>query len=151
MLGDRKLSVLPVAVSLMTSCTSGLSLLGCSDEFYYQGPSYAFIAVAILLSGPITAYTILPVFHRMNELSLYKVSQLTINKQTHFVGIDLKCCNLLLNVVESCQVNQRRKLIGHKISFLLSYFLSFFPHIFFTFFQIPLSTFKLDMEILSNL
>lgn len=79
MLGDRKLSTLPVAVSLMTSCTSGLSLLGCSDEFYYQGPSYAFIAVAILLSGPITAYTILPVFHRMNELSLYKVSQLTIN------------------------------------------------------------------------
>lgn len=74
MLGDRKLSILPVAVSLMTSCTSGLSLLGCSAELYYQGPSYAFIAVAILFSGPITAYTILPVFHRMNELSLYKVS-----------------------------------------------------------------------------
>lgn len=74
MLGDRKLSILPVAVSLMTSCTSGLSLLGSSAELYYQGPSYAFIAVAILLSGPITAYTILPVFHRMNELSLYKVS-----------------------------------------------------------------------------
>lgn len=73
MLGDRKLSVLPVAISLMTSCMSGLTLLGSSAELYYQGPSYAFVALAIMLTGPITAYTILPVFYRMNELSLYKV------------------------------------------------------------------------------
>ena len=59
----------------MTSCTSGLSLLGCSAELYYQGPSYAFVVIAILLSGPITAYTILPVFYHLNELSLYKVSR----------------------------------------------------------------------------
>lgn len=74
MLGDRQLSVVPVAISLMTSCLSGLTLLGASAEFYYQGPSYAFIVIPMLLCGPITAYTILPIFYRMNELSLYKVS-----------------------------------------------------------------------------
>lgn len=74
MLGDRKLSVLPVALSLMTSCLSGLTFLGTSAELYYQGPTYAFVAIAIFLSGPITAYTVLPVFYHMNELSLYKVS-----------------------------------------------------------------------------
>lgn len=74
MLGDRKLSTLPVAVSLMTSCLSGLSMLGASAELYYQGPSYAFVIIPMLLCGPITAYTILPIFYRMNELSLYKVS-----------------------------------------------------------------------------
>lgn len=68
------MSVFPVAVSLMTSCMSGLTLLGSSAELYYQGPSYSFVFVAILAAGPITAYTILPVFYRMNELSLYRVS-----------------------------------------------------------------------------
>lgn len=74
MVGDRKLSVIPVALSMMTSCMSALTLLGSSAELYYQGPTYGFIAISILFSGPITAYTILPIFYRMNELSLYKVS-----------------------------------------------------------------------------
>lgn len=74
MLGDKKLSLVPVAVSLMTSCTSALTLLGNSAELYYQGSSYAWLFVSILLSGPITAYTVLPVFYRLNELSLYQVS-----------------------------------------------------------------------------
>lgn len=74
MCGDRRMSVLPVGISLMTSCLSGLTLLGSSAEFYYQGPSYMFVALPMLLSGPITAWTMLPVFHRMNTLSLYKVS-----------------------------------------------------------------------------
>lgn len=73
MLGDRQLSVLPVAVSLMTSCMSGLTLLGTSAELYYQGPSYALVFIPILLSGVITAHTMLPVFYRMKELSLYEV------------------------------------------------------------------------------
>lgn len=74
MLGDKQMSVFPVGVSLMTSCLSGLTLLGASAEFFYQGPTYAFAALPMLLSGPITAYTMLPVFYRMNTLSLYKVS-----------------------------------------------------------------------------
>lgn len=74
MLGDRQQSVVPVAVSLMTSCLSSLTLLGASSEFYYQGPGYAFVALPMLLCGPITALTMLPVFYRMNELSLYQVS-----------------------------------------------------------------------------
>lgn len=74
MRADRNLSVVPVAISLMTSCISGLTLLGSSTELYYQGPTYAFVVIGMLLSGPITAWTVLPVFYRMNELSLYKVS-----------------------------------------------------------------------------
>ena len=74
MLGDQQLGVLPVAISLMTSCLSGHTLLGSSSEFYYQGSTYAFVVVPMLLRGPLTAYTMLPVFYRMNELSLYRVS-----------------------------------------------------------------------------
>ena len=70
------MSALPVGISLMTSCLSGLTLLGASAEFYYQGPTYAFVAIPMLLSGPITAVTMLPVFYKMNQLSLYKVSRL---------------------------------------------------------------------------
>lgn len=74
MLGDRNLSLIPVALSLMTSCMSGLSLLGCSAELYYQGASYSFVSMSMLLCGPIISYTIVPVFYRLNQLSLYKVS-----------------------------------------------------------------------------
>lgn len=76
MLGDRQLSLFPVAISLMTSVMSGLTLLGASAEIYYQGPAYTFVIIPILLCGPITAYTILPVIYRLNELSLYCVSWL---------------------------------------------------------------------------
>uniref|UniRef100_A0A6G1SGX8 Putative sodium-dependent multivitamin transporter n=1 Tax=Aceria tosichella TaxID=561515 RepID=A0A6G1SGX8_9ACAR len=72
MMGDRSMSVFPVGVSLMTSCLSGLTLLGASAEFFYQGPTYSFVFIPMLLSGPITAFTMLPVFYRMNTLSLYK-------------------------------------------------------------------------------
>lgn len=74
MRADGEVAVLPVAVSLMSSCLSGLTLLGSSAELYYQGPGYSFLAVTLMLSGPITAVTMLPVFYRMDELSLYNVS-----------------------------------------------------------------------------
>lgn len=80
MLGDRQLSVLPVAISLMTSTMSGLSLLGSSSELYYSGPAYSFVIISMLLCGPITALTVLPVFYNLKELSLYNVSAKNIAK-----------------------------------------------------------------------
>lgn len=74
MLGDRQQSLLPVAVSLMASCMSGLTLMGYSAELYYQGPTYAMHFIPTLLSAPIAAFTMLPVLYRLNGLSLYSVS-----------------------------------------------------------------------------
>lgn len=87
MLGDRRLSLLPVAVSLMTSCLSALAIMGLSAEFYYQGPTYSTSAISILFAGPFAAYTILPVLYRMNELSLYSVSNLFLSSYRYLVGV----------------------------------------------------------------
>lgn len=74
MLGDRKQSLIPVAMSMLASAASAITYLGFSAELFYQGPSYTMFFLTSLLVGPIVAYTLLPVLYRSNELSLYSVS-----------------------------------------------------------------------------
>lgn len=70
------MSLIPISVSLMVSFLSGLTILGGSAEIYYQGASYLFVSIPIVLAGPIAAFALLPTFYRLNEISLFSVSSL---------------------------------------------------------------------------
>lgn len=65
-------------MSMLTSAASGLSFMGYSSEFFYQGPSFAMTFISTLLAGPIIAYLILPVLYRSNEVSPHSVSLTTL-------------------------------------------------------------------------
>lgn len=73
MFGNRRLSLVPVTVSMMSSSVSGISLFGHCTEYYYHGLEYTFTPIGFILSGPVTAYTVLPMFYRLDRLSLYSV------------------------------------------------------------------------------
>ncbi|XP_036675383.3 sodium-coupled monocarboxylate transporter 1 isoform X5 [Drosophila suzukii] len=76
LVGGRQMKVFPVALSLVASFVSGISLLGTSTEIYVYGTQYAFILVTLAISGAISWYIFLPVFCNLQLTSTYEYFQL---------------------------------------------------------------------------
>lgn len=73
LLGSRKLKSFPVAMSLVASYISGVTVLGTPAEIYNYGTQYWLIIVPIFLMGFIVAYVYLPVFCSLKVNSSYEV------------------------------------------------------------------------------
>ncbi|XP_011185444.1 putative sodium-dependent multivitamin transporter [Zeugodacus cucurbitae] len=71
-LADQSMTTFPVAVSLMASFMSSISLMGASNESYQFGTMFCVINLSYILSTPIAAYLFLPVFYRMRTMSVYE-------------------------------------------------------------------------------
>ena len=72
-MGGRRLSVIPVALSLHASFMSAIFVLGTPAEIYLNGSMYAYIGLGYLIAAPVTAHFFLPVFYRLNVTSCYEV------------------------------------------------------------------------------
>ncbi|XP_034489937.1 putative sodium-dependent multivitamin transporter [Drosophila innubila] len=72
LLADRSMGVTPVAFSLMASFMSAVTILGVSMEIYQYGTMFVIINLSYVLSTPIAAYLILPVFYRLKTASVYE-------------------------------------------------------------------------------
>jgi Na+/proline symporter len=73
LLGGRKLKVFPVAMSILASFTSAVSVLGFSVEMYRFGSMYLLIGVSYFITQPFAALVYVPFFHRLNITSAYEV------------------------------------------------------------------------------
>lgn len=73
LLGSRKLKSFPVAMSLVASYISGVTVLGTPAEIYNFGTQYWLIIVPIFLMGFIVSYVYLPVFCSLKVSSSYEV------------------------------------------------------------------------------
>ena len=78
LLGGRSLSVFPVAMSILSSFISAISLLGTPSEVYRYGTQYTIKLLGFCLMIPTTAYFYLPVYHKLGLTSAYEV------RPTHF-------------------------------------------------------------------
>lgn len=74
MLGGRDQKLFPVSLSMMTSFISGLTLIGAPAELYHHGVTYFLSSLAMILSVPFTVFILLPVFYRLNNVSVFSVS-----------------------------------------------------------------------------
>ncbi|KAM8716982.1 hypothetical protein ACLKA7_003795 [Drosophila subpalustris] len=72
LLGSRQLKVFPVAMSLIASYVSGVTILGTTSEIYNYGTQYWFIAIAIILQGIAVSYIYIPVFATLQVGSSYE-------------------------------------------------------------------------------
>lgn len=73
LLGSRKLKSFPVAMSLVASYISGVTVLGTPAEIYNFGTQYWLIIFPIFLMGFIVSYVYLPVFCQLKVGSSYEV------------------------------------------------------------------------------
>ncbi|KAJ8917444.1 hypothetical protein NQ315_005491, partial [Exocentrus adspersus] len=78
--GNRNLRPFPVALSLIASYVSGVTILGTPSEIYNFGTQYWFIVIAIWISGLVVAYVYLPVFLKLQVNSSYEYLELRFNR-----------------------------------------------------------------------
>ncbi|XP_063824104.1 putative sodium-dependent multivitamin transporter isoform X2 [Ostrinia nubilalis] len=76
LMADRNMSILPVAVSLMASFISAITLLGVSAENYYYGMIFIVANLGYGLATPIASSLYLPVFFGLQKTSTYEYLEL---------------------------------------------------------------------------
>lgn len=70
------MSIFPVAVSLMASFMSAITLLGVSSENYYYGMQFVVINISYGIATPIITKLYLPVFFGLQKTSTYEYLEL---------------------------------------------------------------------------
>ena len=66
LLADRQMKIWPVAISLLVSYLSAITLLGVPSEIYTYGVQFYLSALGFILSCGISALVFVPMFRRMN-------------------------------------------------------------------------------------
>lgn len=79
LLGSRKMSVFPVAMSLVASYVSAVTVIGTPTDIYYYGSQYWMIIFSVILMGVVVSYVYLPVFQKLRLNSSYQYLELRFN------------------------------------------------------------------------
>ena len=72
LVGDRKLHLLPVALSLQATVFSASVVLGSPVEVYTFGIIYLWITLASICSIPIVVWLFIPIYRRTKLISAYE-------------------------------------------------------------------------------
>jgi Na+/proline symporter len=73
LLAGRSMGVFPVALSLLGSFMSAITLLGTPAEIAVYGTQYWMISVAYCMVIPLANYIFIPVFYKLNLTSIFEV------------------------------------------------------------------------------
>ncbi|CAB3238902.1 unnamed protein product [Arctia plantaginis] len=86
LLADRNMSIFPVAVSLMASFMSAITLLGVTAENYYYGMQFVVINISYGIATPIASRLYLPVFFGLQKTSTYEYLELRFGPQIRMLA-----------------------------------------------------------------
>ena len=84
LLAGRNLSVFPVALSLLSSFISAITLLGTPAEVYKHSSMYWLISVGFIISATLSAHVFIPVFYNLGITSVFEVSFMSVVLLTYF-------------------------------------------------------------------
>ena len=74
LVGNRKMSVVPVALSLMVSFESSIMMLGYPAEIYVYGAQFWLTVVGFAIAIVLGVRIVVPLFHPLRITSAYEVS-----------------------------------------------------------------------------
>ncbi|KAF3704970.1 Sodium-coupled monocarboxylate transporter 1 Electrogenic sodium monocarboxylate cotransporter [Channa argus] len=86
LMGGRRLTFLPISLSLTASFMSAITVLSNPAEVYRYGASIGFYGFSYLLTMMITSEIYLPVFYRLAITSTYEYLELRFNRATRLLG-----------------------------------------------------------------
>ncbi|KAM6437692.1 sodium-coupled monocarboxylate transporter 1-like [Liasis olivaceus] len=89
LMGGRKLTAFPVALSLTASFMSAVTVLGTPAEIYRFGTIFSLFAITYILVVVVSAEVFLPVFYRLNITSAYEYLEMRFNKKLRLCGTGL--------------------------------------------------------------
>uniref|UniRef100_A0A671YGP3 Solute carrier family 5 member 8 n=1 Tax=Sparus aurata TaxID=8175 RepID=A0A671YGP3_SPAAU len=89
LMGGRRLTALPVSLSLTASFMSAITVLSNPAEVYRYGANIGFYGISYVLTMVITSEVFLPVFYRLSITSTYEYLELRFNRTTRLLGTGL--------------------------------------------------------------
>uniref|UniRef100_W8BMP0 Sodium-coupled monocarboxylate transporter 1 n=1 Tax=Ceratitis capitata TaxID=7213 RepID=W8BMP0_CERCA len=86
LMGGRNMLVLPIALSLVASFISGITLLGLPTEVYSYGIQYLYVSLGVMAMGVVMGVFYLPVFHQLNITSTYEYLEIRFDRRLRMYG-----------------------------------------------------------------
>ncbi|CAL1526706.1 unnamed protein product, partial [Lymnaea stagnalis] len=82
LLGERRMSLFPVTLSLFATYVSAISLMGSPTDIYTYGSMFIIIHVGFGIAFMIGAFTMVPLMHPLRVTSIYEYLQKRFNSTT---------------------------------------------------------------------
>ncbi|XP_019947730.2 sodium-coupled monocarboxylate transporter 1-like [Paralichthys olivaceus] len=89
LMGGRRLTAVPVSLSLTASFMSAITVLSNPAEVYRYGASIGFYGLSYVMTMAVTSEVFLPVFYRLSVTSTYEYLELRFNRATRLLGTGL--------------------------------------------------------------
>ncbi|XP_016995382.2 sodium-coupled monocarboxylate transporter 1 [Drosophila takahashii] len=86
LMGSRNMKVVPVAISLIGSFVSGVTIIGMPSEIYHYGTQYFFIIIGIFLQGIVISYVYLPVYSALQVGSAYEYLEMRFSSSVRSIA-----------------------------------------------------------------
>ena len=81
LLGDRRMNPVPVALSIMVSFISAITVIGVPAEIYVFDTMYSWTLVATIIGNTLLCVFFLPVYFRLRMTSIYEASLGELSEQ----------------------------------------------------------------------
>ncbi|XP_014257185.2 sodium-coupled monocarboxylate transporter 2-like [Cimex lectularius] len=129
--GGKKMTTFPIAMSLISSVISGVTLLGVPTEVYVYGTQYMATAISVVASGFITAYIVIPMFFKLQLNSMYMYFELRFSRSVRTLVsltnvISMICYMPVVIYAPSLAINQVSGINVHIITSCLCLFCIFY-------------------------
>ncbi|KAG8229118.1 hypothetical protein J437_LFUL009587, partial [Ladona fulva] len=98
LMGSKSIGIIPVAISLIGSCISGITLIGASAEMYTYGTQYATSIFGLLLASLGCGIFFLPVYSKLQLTTSFEYLRLRFGRGVHLFGSFLFLINSLLYI-----------------------------------------------------
>ncbi|XP_066991696.2 sodium-coupled monocarboxylate transporter 2 [Anabrus simplex] len=98
LMGGKKMKILPVAVSLVASHISAITLLGLPSEVYTYGTQYTAMAFCCVITGGLITWLYLPVFYTLQLTSVYEYLEIRFSRSVRSVASLIFLLSLILYV-----------------------------------------------------
>uniref|UniRef100_A0A6P7EZC1 Sodium-coupled monocarboxylate transporter 1-like n=1 Tax=Diabrotica virgifera virgifera TaxID=50390 RepID=A0A6P7EZC1_DIAVI len=86
LVASRSMGIIPIAMSLLASSVSGISLLGIPTEVYVYGIQYNYILGGFVIASILMGYIFLPVFQGLQLTSTYEYHERRFSKGVRLFG-----------------------------------------------------------------
>jgi sodium-coupled monocarboxylate transporter 8/12 len=96
LMGGKTMKVIPIAISLVASHTSGITLLALPADIYRYGAGYWLGGFSMAILCVITVYVYLPVFYNLQIVSTYEYLERRFDNRTRLFASFLYAISVLL-------------------------------------------------------
>ncbi|XP_012533313.1 sodium-coupled monocarboxylate transporter 1 [Monomorium pharaonis] len=95
-LGGKRMGSFPVAMSILASHVSGISLLGIPTEVFHYGSQYTACVISSILTAVITCYVFLPVFYKLQLTSTFEYLEIRFTRPVRILSSVLFTISLFM-------------------------------------------------------